>query len=207
VFSESQLPIDDVRVPYAEAGQGAVLLHVPGDDGLRLTPAHDLLARRFRVIALDLRGSGRAPAQTVTTLRLAIERLGLDVVNLVATGNASAAALRLALETPDRVRTLVLESPTALDDGSAPPDTELERRLPEVATPTLVLFGTGDRVGTQETGRRYAEPMPNGHLVFVYDATGTIAHDRPEAFAEIVADFVERHEAFVISRTPTVIHP
>jgi len=31
--------------------------------------------------------------------------------------------------------------------------------------------------------------------------------DRPEAFADVVADFLDRHEAFVISRTPTVIHP
>jgi pimeloyl-ACP methyl ester carboxylesterase len=180
---------------------------VPGDDGLRLTPAHDLLARRFRVIMLALPDPGRSPAQTVTLLRLAIERLGLDVVSLMATGHAGAAALRLALETPERVRALVLESPTALGGGSAPPDPELERRLSEVATPTLVLFGTGDRAGTQETGRRYAERMPDGHLVFVYDATGAIAHDRPEAFAEVVADFLERHEAFVISRTSTVIHP
>jgi hypothetical protein len=43
--------------------------------------------------------------------------------------------------------------------------------------------------------------------VFVYDAGPAIGADRPEAFAEVVADFLERREAFVISRGPTAIHP
>ena len=34
-----------------------------------------------------------------------------------------------------------------------------------------------------------------------------IAVERPEAFAEVVRDFLERHEAFVISRARSVIHP
>jgi hypothetical protein len=43
--------------------------------------------------------------------------------------------------------------------------------------------------------------------VFVYDAGHVISTDRPEAFTEVVADFLERHEAFVISRAQTLIHP
>ena len=38
-------------------------------------------------------------------------------------------------------------------------------------------------------------------------AGGAIAAERPEAFAEVVSDFLERHEAFVISRARSVIHP
>ena len=34
-----------------------------------------------------------------------------------------------------------------------------------------------------------------------------IGAERPEAFVEVVSDFLERHEAFVVSRTETVIHP
>ncbi len=56
-------------------------------------------------------------------------------------------------------------------------------------------------------GRVYKELIPNCHLVFVYDAGHAISTDRPEAFAEVVVDFLERHEAFVISRAETVIHP
>jgi pimeloyl-ACP methyl ester carboxylesterase len=86
-------------------------------------------------------------------------------------------------------------------------DTDLERELAGLATPTLVLFGTVDRVIPPDMGHIYKELMPNCHLVFVYDAAHAISTDRPEAFAEVVADFLERHEAFIISRTPTVIHP
>jgi pimeloyl-ACP methyl ester carboxylesterase len=86
-------------------------------------------------------------------------------------------------------------------------DADLERQLADLATPTLVLFGTVDRVIPPEMGHLYKELMPNCHLVFVYDAGHAISTDRPEAFTEVVADFLERHEAFVISRTATVIHP
>ena len=86
-------------------------------------------------------------------------------------------------------------------------DADLERQLADLATPTLVLFGTVDRVIPPEMGHIYKELMPNAHLVFVYDAGHANSTDRPEAFTEVVADFLERHEAFVISRTPTVIHP
>ena len=86
-------------------------------------------------------------------------------------------------------------------------DDDLERQLLSLATPTLVLLGTVDRVIPPDMGHIYKELMPNCHLVFVYDAGHAISTDRPEAFTEVVVDFLERHEAFVISRTPTVIHP
>jgi pimeloyl-ACP methyl ester carboxylesterase len=86
-------------------------------------------------------------------------------------------------------------------------DPELESRLPGLATPTLVLFGTLDRVIAPAMGRVYKDLIPGCHLVFVYDAGHAISTDRPEAFTEVVVDFLERHEAFVISRTATVIHP
>jgi pimeloyl-ACP methyl ester carboxylesterase len=86
-------------------------------------------------------------------------------------------------------------------------DSDLEALLPGLAIPTLVLFGTVDRVIPPDMGHFYKELMPNCHLVFVYDAGHAISTDRPEAFAEVVADFVERREAFVISRSATIIHP
>jgi pimeloyl-ACP methyl ester carboxylesterase len=86
-------------------------------------------------------------------------------------------------------------------------DTALEARMRDLATPTLVLFGTLDHLMLPELGRLYKELLPNCHLVFVYDAGHAISSERPEAFAEVVLDFLERREAFVISRTGTVIHP
>jgi pimeloyl-ACP methyl ester carboxylesterase len=86
-------------------------------------------------------------------------------------------------------------------------DAALEAQMRGLTTPTLVLFGTLDRVISPEMGRHYKELLPNCHLVFVYDAGHAISTERPEAFAEVTSDFFERHEAFVINRTPSVIHP
>ena len=86
-------------------------------------------------------------------------------------------------------------------------DADLEAQMRALPVATLVLFGTLDRVIPPEMGRHYKELIPNGHLVFVYDAGHAIAVERPEAFADVVGDFLERHEAFVIRRTETLIHP
>ena len=168
------------------------------------------------------------------------------------TSFGSKAALWLALQQPERVLALVLQSPAAIRQKGARPssgtpaerarqlyahpermpplpeldpeitakqqalvrrligpdrDRDLETQLPQLKAPTLVVFGTRDTMIPPEMGRFYKELIPNCHLVFVYDAGHALDAERPEAFVEVVADFLERHEAFVISRTETVIHP
>ena len=44
-------------------------------------------------------------------------------------------------------------------------DADLETRMRDLATPTLVLFGTRDRVIPPEMGRCYKALLPNCHLV------------------------------------------
>jgi pimeloyl-ACP methyl ester carboxylesterase len=259
-FSEGYVEADGFWIRYMEAGQGTPLVHLHGAGGLRLTPAHDLLCRHFRVVAFEMPGFGQSPENTRTrsmpelasTMAQAIKNLGLDTFNLMGTSFGGKAALWLALQAPERVLALVLESPAAIrQEGSELPsgspeemarrlyahperlatipvldpairaktqplvqrlrgpnrDADLEGRLSSLVTPTLVLFGTLDRVIAPAMGRVYKALMPGCHLVFVYDAGHAIGTDRPEAFAEVVVDFLERHEAFVISRTETVIHP
>jgi pimeloyl-ACP methyl ester carboxylesterase len=243
-----------------EAGQGTALVHLHGAGGLRLTPAHDLLARHFRVVAFEMPGFGQSPENVRTRsmpemaaiMGRAIEQLGLQSFNLMGTSFGGKTALCLALQAPARVLALLLEAPAAIrQEGARPPtgtpeeiarrlyahperlpvipladpavraktqplvqrllgperDPDLERRLPGLATPTLVLFGTLDQVIAPAMGRVYKDLLPNCHLVFVYDAGHAISTDRPEAFAEVAIDFLERREAFVISRAETVIHP
>src|SRR5712691_10645779 len=141
--SEGHVEVDGVKIRYMESGQGTPLVHVQGADGV--SQAHDLLARQFRVIVLETPSPGPPLARV-------IESLGLADFNVMATADASTAALRLALAEPSRVRALVLESPTAI---VSEPHGELVQRLPEVTTPTLVLFGTADRQAAQDTGRVY----------------------------------------------------
>lgn len=208
-FSEGYVEADGFRIRYMESGHGTPLVHLHGAGGLCLTPAHDLLSRQFRVVAFELPGSGQSPENSIpelaSTMARAIDKLGLDTFNLVGTSSGAKTALWLALQAPTRVLALVLEAPAAIREGDR--DADLENQLPRVMTPALVLFGTLDSVIAPAMGRVYRELMPNCHLVFVYDAGHAISAGRPEAFTDVVVDFLERHEAFVISRTPTVIHP
>jgi pimeloyl-ACP methyl ester carboxylesterase len=84
---------------------------------------------------------------------------------------------------------------------------DLEARLSGLTMPALVVLGTRDALIPPEFGRIYKDLMPSAHLVFVYDAGHAIAAERPEAFVEVVGDFLEREDAFVISRANTVLLP
>lgn len=86
-------------------------------------------------------------------------------------------------------------------------DSALEDRLPECHVPTLVLFGIKDGLIPPEMGRIYRERMPICHYVLVYEAAHGIQVERPEAFAEVVADFTLHQETFVINRETSVLLP
>jgi len=125
------------------------------------------------------------------------------------------AIARMLYAHPDRMPPLPAPDPTTavrtrtLVQRLRGPDRDpaLEAQMLGITIPTLVLFGTLDRLMPPTQGHFYKELMPNSHLVFVYDAGHAISAERPEAFAEVTDDFLNRHEAFVISRTETVIHP
>jgi pimeloyl-ACP methyl ester carboxylesterase len=88
-----------------------------------------------------------------------------------------------------------------------PRDAALEDAMRGLHVPTLVLFGTEDRLTPPELGRHYREILPNCHFVIVYDAAHALYDDRPEAFAAIVADFLEHREQFVVRRESGLLYP
>ena len=258
-FKEGFVSADGFRIRYLEAGDGPPLVHLHGAGGLRMNPAHDLLARQFRVIAFEMPGFGaeenartRDMPDLAATMAKAAQELGLTQFNLMGTSFGGKVALFLALQQPALVRALVLEAPAAIrpaglqpPSGSpeaiarliyahperrppAPPvdpalgarmmaltkrlrgpdrDPALEARMGGLTIPVLVVLGTRDGLIPPELGRIYKDLISDAHLVFVYDAGHAIASERPEAFFEVVGDFLERDDAFVISRTKTVLLP
>jgi pimeloyl-ACP methyl ester carboxylesterase len=86
-------------------------------------------------------------------------------------------------------------------------DRDLEDRLSHIQTPTLVVFGTADRIVPPAMGRTYRERMPNCHFVMVYDAGHAVASERPEALANTVTDFLDLRETFIVSRRDGRINP
>ena len=258
-FRDGSVDADGFHIRYQEAGKGPPLVHLHGAGGLRLTSAHDLLSRAFRVIAFEMPGFGATEnqkTQTVqdlaTTMAAAAEALGLSRFNLIGTSFGGTVASWLAMQRTDLVAALVLDAPSAIrPEGSepvsgspeeianrlyahpervpSPPavepataarrltfvrrlrgparETLLEEGLRRLRMPTLVLFGTQDGVVPAGMGHVYKMLIPDAHLVFVYDAGHALMVERPEAFAEVVTDFLERTDGFIISRTKTVVFP
>jgi len=88
-----------------------------------------------------------------------------------------------------------------------PRDPDLEAAMAILEVPTLVLFGSGDRLTPPELGRHYRRIMPHCHLVIVYDAAHAIDGDRPEAFSAIVGDFTRRKDQFVVRQESGLRYP
>ena len=86
-------------------------------------------------------------------------------------------------------------------------DADLEDLLPGIKCPTLVAFGTRDRMTSREAASTYRACIPNCHVSLIYDAAHLVGPDRPEAVSSVVLDFIENRETFVVSRQRSVINP
>ncbi|HEY2281947.1 MAG TPA: alpha/beta hydrolase [Solirubrobacteraceae bacterium] len=70
-------------------------------------------------------------------------------------------------------------------------DYDFRHRLPEIACPTLIVWGDQDRVLTVRDAAVYAELIPGSHKV-VYEDTGHMSQiERPDAFNALLRDFLE----------------
>jgi len=121
----SSPPVD---LAHRDEGQGPalILLHGLGADRLLWNAVATLLATKFRVIVPDLRGHGSTPAPSGSQLTL--PELGADVLRLLdqkqitsahIVGHSSGGflAIRIALDHPERVRSLIVVSGAAYSDA------------------------------------------------------------------------------------------
>jgi len=81
-----------------------------------------------------------------------------------------------------------------LPDWFATETTDLSDRLPEVATPTLLLWGDSDPFSPIAVGERLARQLPQAHLEVIPDS----GHDLGLHHAERLAPLVQAH----LSSTP-----
>jgi pimeloyl-ACP methyl ester carboxylesterase len=227
-FAESDVDVDGFQIRALTAGSGEPLVFIHGGGGLHLSKAHELLAERYRVIALEVPGFGNSAPngrsgsfpELAATLVCAARKMGAERFKLWGTSFGGAVALWMAIGAPEAIETLVLEAPGAIlpEGGIGPSSTlldalvrpsrqETEAHLASLNIPTLVIFGTRDRVISPELGRVYREKMPNCHYVLVYDAGHEVAADRPDAFVSLVSDFLERREAFIVNEKSSLLHP
>ena len=259
-FREGYVRVDGFRIRYAEAGKGEAVVTIHGGGGMRISGAHELLARKYRVIAFEIPGFGASPANDRTqslrelalTMNQALATLGVSRYSLMGNSFGAKLAAWMASEAPDKLKTLVMIAPATIrlerpvpvartpeervalfhaHPDQQPPaapvnktvdekqtalirrligparDAELESRLKELNVPALAVFGTHDLITPPEAARLYREIFPDCYIVMVYDAAHAIDADRPEAVAEIVADFIERQDKFLVTGHSGVIYP
>jgi pimeloyl-ACP methyl ester carboxylesterase len=136
-YAERHVRAADLRLRYVEAGEGELLVWLHGGAGLHQSAGTDLLTKMFRVVAIELPGFGASGgADTARTfdelseqVAVAVEALGLTAYVLHGTSFGAATALHLALNHPERVTRLILESPAAFRPvGWTPPDLDAVRR-------------------------------------------------------------------------------
>src|SRR5690348_14180978 len=154
-FAERYVESDGFRIRYLEAGQGQPVVWLHGAGGLQLNNGHHLLAATNRVIAIERHQTSRDMAKT---LARAIRVIGLEQHAVWGTASGARVALWLALEVPQAIEKVVLEAPMVIVTEGR--DAELERRMPEIEAPTLVLIGTRDSVVAPEQGRHYMRLLP-----------------------------------------------
>ncbi len=88
-----------------------------------------------------------------------------------------------------------------------PRDEAMETAMKDLDIPVLAVFGTKDKLITTDVAHIYAELLPNCHLMMIYDAAHAVDADRPEATAEVIADFLARKEKFLVKQGDGIIHP
>ncbi|MER6220022.1 alpha/beta hydrolase [Streptomyces sp900105755] len=146
---ESLLDVAGKKIFVAETGDGppVLLLHGggPGASGVSNYSRNIAeLAKEYRVVVPDLPGYGRSTKGVDGTdpfghladhIRGVLDRLGLERAHLVGNSYGGACALRLALDTPDRVDRMVLMGPGGI--GTT-------RTLPTRGLNSLLNYYSGD---------------------------------------------------------------
>lgn len=134
-------------VTEAGAGEPVVLLHGGGAGATGMSNYAenvDALAEHFRVIVPDMPGYGRSTkgidqedpfGDLATAIRGLLDALDIDRAHLVGNSYGGAAALRLAMDRPDRVRRLILMGPGGI--GTT-------RTLPTRGLNMLLNYYSGD---------------------------------------------------------------
>jgi pimeloyl-ACP methyl ester carboxylesterase len=213
-FTDHWLEVAGIRIKYRAGGRGKTVIILHGGDLAQPSPLEKLLSAEFRVLALMISSANRrAAAQSSHWARELLHALahaagvdGSERLALVSTGASAPLALRLTLEQSERIDALVLITPQPILSWSGH-DSVLADRLAEIKAPTLLLLGTEDEVIPQQTGRIYAERLPNCYYVLVYDAGHSIETERPQKLLVTIRDFLERRETFVANRASTVLNP
>lgn len=200
-----------------ETAQTLPLVFFPGAAGKKqfLEPIGQCLAGRRPPIYCEYPGLSGVPANpelsTLADLQRHLLRSLPERFDLVAMSMGGVLALRIALETPERVRKLVLLATSGGVDVRAfggldwrdtfrrlQPDaptwfleerTDLTPQLGRVQQPTLLIYGDADLIAPVAAGEHLSRHLPNARLEVIPGGTHDLEIDHP-AF---IASQIEAH--------------
>jgi pimeloyl-ACP methyl ester carboxylesterase len=69
------------------------------------------------------------------------------------------------------------------------PERGLEKRLPRITAPTLVVWGAGDRMVDPSYAGIFEEKIPDARVAIIPEAGHLIGYERPEPYARAVLDW------------------
>lgn len=179
-----------------------VIVDEPG----RSAALRDGLAQRRVVLEPGLDDFGVGAEDRIAA---AVAPLTSGPYGLIGVSSTASAAIRHALNSPESIAALVLVSPLAVRPAGATVGSthDLESQLSEIQCPTLAVFGQADDTIDPVAPSIYRSRIPNCNVAFVYDAGHDIAAARPQALLNLVADYLERRETFIVQNRAGAINP
>ena len=179
-----------------------VIVDEPG----RAAALRDGLAQRWVVLEPRLDDSGSGAEDQVAA---AVSSLAAGPYGLIGVSSAASVAIRHAVRSPETITALILVSPLAVRPAGEPAYAthELESQLAQIQCPTLAVFGQADEAIDPVAPSIYRSRIPNCNVAFVYDAGHDIAAERPQALLNLVTDYLERRETFIVQNRAGAINP
>ncbi len=144
-------------------GEPLIMLHGAASSGRGFYQHLPELSKTFRVIIPDMRGMGQSahvetldpPSAWSDDVEGLIDHLGLGDVHLYGSSLGARVALRVAIDRPQQVRTLILDNPIVLNEGAG--NDALNARM---ADPTKLPADAQERYRSQH-GEDWAEVVRN----------------------------------------------
>jgi 3-oxoadipate enol-lactonase len=168
------------------AGPAVALIHSLGSSVHMWRATIGALKDRYTVIACDARGHGNSSSKgecTVATaaqdLKAVLDELGITQCHLVGISTGGPAALTLAAQSPDVVRSLVLA------DASARPVAGSKERVE--ATAEAIAYVSMEEFGTQYAAETL---LPSTSLDVQDELAGVIAKINPKVYIQLMRSAV-----------------
>ena len=188
----SKVDIGNAALGCIVAGAGKPVVYFTTASNDTPTTFHSLIAQHLKVFIVSLTDAD-VDASTIGAI---LKALGLDAATILCRGSVAQAALEFAREAPDAVSQLILIAPQV----------QVSDALRAVERPVLVLESSRSS-DVVSVGQKLTGLMPECYDVLVYDTSDALDTERPEAVADVVADFVDRSGGFIVGKPRGPIHP